>query len=493
MRSSSASEQNATAGAWTVQAGRAGAITAGAAHAAPVSFARAASRALAAVAMLCALSLALSGCKKEEAAKPPPPPPREIDYHTMQQGEVRHTGEYLGSLLSRGSVTVLPQVNGYVRRVLVKPGQKVTVGTPLIDVDAREESAALASAQAQEAQAQADLGLARQVRERTEALYREGLATAEEIDQRRAATAAAEAAAKAAKAQVQQRQVSVQFYSVRAAVAGVVGDVLVRVGDYVTASTRATTISEAGALEISIAVPATRARSVVVGTPVEILREDGSLMLATSVFFVAPDADPSTQLVELKASVPATAGLRSSERVRARVVFATSEALQVPARAVVRQSGQSFVLVVVEKQGKTVVERRPVKLGELGEDNFLLEKGLAAGDRIATSSLQQLRDGAAVKLRAPSASTAEAAGSGASAEEPTPAATAPAGTTPAPATPPASGSASPTAPAAAPAAGKAPSGAKLKAAIGAASPVVPASGGGGAGQALNPSSSAAGR
>ncbi len=354
--------------------------------------------------MLCAL--ALGGCKKEEAAKPPPPPPREIDYYTMQPGQVRDTGEYLGSLLSRGSVTVLPQVNGYVRRVLVKPGQKVTVGTPLLEVDAREENAALASAQAQEAQSQADLGLARQVRERTEALFREGLATAEELDQRRASTLAAEAAAKAAKAQVQQRQVAVQFYSVRAAVAGVVGDVLVRVGDYVNASTRATTISESGALEVSIAVPAARARGLVLGTPVEILDRNGQVMLLTDVFFVAPDADPSTQLVELKALVPASSGLRSNERVRTRVVFATGTALQVPARAVVRQSGQTFVLVIIEKQGKLVVERRPVKLGELGEDNFRLEKGLTEGERIAVSSLQQLRDGAAVKLRAQPPSTA---------------------------------------------------------------------------------------
>jgi RND family efflux transporter MFP subunit len=438
-------------------------------------------------------ALVLGGCKKQEAAKPPPPPPREIDYVTVAPSEVRHTGEYLGSLLSRGSVTVLPQVNGYVRRVLVKPGQKVAVGTPLIEVDAREESAALASAQAQVAAAQADLGLAIQVRERTEALYREGLATAEELDQRRASTAAAEAATAAAKAQVQQRQVAVQFNSVRAAVAGVVGDVLVRVGDFVTASTRATTISEAGALEVSIAVPASRARGLLVGTPVEILRDDGSVMLSTTVFFISPDADPATQLVEMKASVPAESGLRSSERVRTRVVFSTSTALQVPARAVVRQSGQTFVLVIVDKQGKQVIERRPVKLGDLGADNFLLEKGLTEGERIATSSLQQLRDGAAVKLRAPAPSTAKAPAGAAPAEA---AGDAPKAAGDAPKAAPAAGAAGTTAPAPAPSSppttGKAPGNAKQRAAVGSTTSPGPAAtlGSGGAGQTLAPSSAA---
>jgi RND family efflux transporter MFP subunit len=357
---------------------------------------------------LLVIAVAGAGACKQPPPAAPPPPPKEIEVLTMQPSEVRQTGEYLGSLLSRGSVMVLPQVAGYVRAVLVKPGQKVAVGAPLIEVDAREESAALASAQAQQASAQANLVLAKQVRDRTEALQREGLATAEELDQRKASAAAAEAAAQAALAQVTQRRVAVQFFSVRAAVAGVVGDVLVRVGDFVTASTRATTISQSGALEISIAVPAPRARGVAVGTPVELLREDGSVQVVTSVFFVSPDVDRATQLVEIKASVPATEGLRSSEVVRARVVYATSQALQVPSRAVLRQSGQSFVYVVTEKGGREVVERRPVELGELGTEAFVLVKGLAAGERIALTAIQALRDGAPVKLKGSSAPAAPA-------------------------------------------------------------------------------------
>lgn len=364
------------------------------------------------LALAVAAALLSAACKKAPPAAPPPPP-KEVDTLTLEPSEARTTGEYLGSLLSRGSVTVLPQVNGYVRSVLVRPGQKVAVGAPLIEVDAREESAALASTQAQLAAAQANLALAKQVRDRTEALHREGLATAEELDQRKASAEAAAAAAAAAQAAVTQRKVAVQFFSVRAAAAGVVGDVLVRVGDFINASTRITTINQAGALELSLAVPASRARGLAVGTPVEVLAEDGSVSLTSTVFYVAPDADPATQLVELKAQIPATANLRSSELVRARVVYAVNQALQVPARAVLRQSGQTFVYVVVDKGGKTVAERRPVELGDLGVESFVLQKGLAAGDRIVTSSLQALRDGAPVKVRSTSAANqppAEGAG-----------------------------------------------------------------------------------
>ena len=69
---------------------------------------------------------------------------------TLAPSEVRETAEYLGSLLSRQNITVMPQVAGYVRKIDVKPGQKVEAGAPLLDVDAREDTAALQSAKAQQ-------------------------------------------------------------------------------------------------------------------------------------------------------------------------------------------------------------------------------------------------------------------------------------------------------------------------------------------------------
>lgn len=346
--------------------------------------------------------LAFAACdgKRGSSGKPPPPAPREIDVHVVALAEARVTGEYLGSLLSRASLTVLPQVNGYVRKIHVKPGQQVVAGAPIVDVDSREESAALASASAQVESAKAALALAEQSRARVEALHREGLATAQELDQRRADVTAAQAAVRAAGAQVSQRQVALGNHVVRAAVPGVVGDVQVRLGDYVTATTRLTTIAgDKGGLELTVGVPAVRARGLEVGTPVELLGEDGRVLLTSPSFFVAPEADPRTQLVAVKALFEEDIGLRPSELVRARVVYSVGTALQIPALAVVRQSGQAFVFVVVEREGKQVVERRLVQLGALGPRGYLVESGLAAGDRIAVSSIQMLRDGAPVVVK----------------------------------------------------------------------------------------------
>lgn len=341
----------------------------------------------------------LVGCSAPEEKKAPPP--REVEVVQLQPSEVRDTGEYLGTLLSRQNVTVMPRVAGYVRKIHVRPGQKVEAGQPLLDVDAREETAALQSAQAQQSSTQVNLELARRTRARTESLHQEGLASAQELERAVAAVEAAEAATRSASAQVSQRNVQLGFNGVRAPFAGTVSDVLVRLGDLVSANTPLTSVAQADVLEVSVSVPSERARALQLETPLEVLDAQGKVLITSPVFYVAPHADPRTQLVEVKAAFRNTVGLRPSELVRARLVYSTREALQLPALAVVRQSGQPFALVIQEKDGQTVVVRRPVTLGALGEAAYVVEEGLRPGDRVAVSSLQALRDGAPVKPKSP--------------------------------------------------------------------------------------------
>ncbi|MCY1077840.1 efflux RND transporter periplasmic adaptor subunit [Archangium lansingense] len=345
-----------------------------------------------------ALVAGVSGCGGKPAAKAAPPP-REIEVVQLAPSEVRDTSEYLGSLLSRQSVNVLPQVAGYVRRIHVRPGQKVEAGAPLIDVDSRVETAALETARAQRTSSEVNLEQARRTRARIESLYKEGLASAQELEQARAQVEALEANTRAAAATETQREVQLQFNTVRAPFAGTVGDVLVRVGDFVSATTPLTSVAQADVLEVSVSVPSERARSLRPETPLEVLDSQGKVLISSPIFFVAPQADPRTQLVEVKAAFRNTVGLRPSELVRARLVYSTRQALQLPALAVVRQSGQPFALVVTQKEGQTVVERRPVKLGTLGEMAYVVEGGLKEGEQVAVTSLQALRHGAQVKVK----------------------------------------------------------------------------------------------
>lgn len=355
-----------------------------------------------------ALAVALSvSCAPKQEKKAPPP--KEVEVLKLSPSTVRETGDYLGYVISRQSVNVLPLVNGYVRKILVRPGDKVTAGQVLIQVDPRQESAALQSTEAQLLSAKTNADLAQQTLSRTQALYKEGLVSAQELERAQASARAATAAMEASRAQVSQRRVQLQYYGVEAPFSGTVGDVLVRLGDFVTASTVMTSLAQAEVLEVGVSVPAERARQVKQDTVLEILDSKSQTLLSTKVYFVAPQADPRTQLVDVKAVFENTVGLRPSELVRARLVYSTREALQIPALAVVRQSGQAFAFKVHEKDGKTAVAKTPITLGPLGATSYVVEKGLSEGDQVVTSSLQALRDGMTIKVK-PSRAAAPAQG-----------------------------------------------------------------------------------
>jgi RND family efflux transporter MFP subunit len=318
-----------------------------------------------------------------------------VEVLELRPGPVRDVGEYLGTLISRRSVTLYPQVAGYVRRIGVKPGEQVKAGQLLLEVDPSRERAGVQSAQAQRNSALAQRRYARSTRQRAEQLLKEGLMSRQDYEQAVAQSAAAEASARSAEAQLQAQQVELGFYRLTAPFAGVVGDIPVKPGDYVTPQTVLTSVDQSRALEVSVAVPPERASQVKVGsTLVEVLDDEGKPVVSAPVFFVAPTSDPSTQLVELKAAFDNTVGLRAGQVVHTQVVYETRESLRLPTFAVTQQSSQFFAMVAAQADGgTTVAQRRPVKLGGLEDNHYELLDGLEAGTPVIVGSLQQLRDG----------------------------------------------------------------------------------------------------
>ncbi len=324
------------------------------------------------------------------AAKPLP-----VEVLELRPGPVRDVGEYLGTLISRQSITVYPQVAGYIRRIAVKPGQQVKPGQLLLEVDPRRERAGVQSAQAQRQSALAQREYARSTRQRAEQLLREGLMSRQDYEQAVAQATAAEASARSAEAQLQSQQVELGYTTVQAPFAGVVGDIPVNPGDYVTPQTALTSVNQSQALEVSVSVPTERATQVKLGsTQVEVLNDEGKPVLSAPVVFVAPTPDPRTQLVEVTAAFENTVGLRAGQVVHAQVVYETREALRLPTYAVTQQSSQFFALVVAQGDGGTpIAQRRPVKLGGLQDNAYEVLGGLEEGTPVIVGSLQQLRDG----------------------------------------------------------------------------------------------------
>jgi RND family efflux transporter MFP subunit len=346
--------------------------------------------------------VAAAACSKPQGgaqAAPPQMPPTPVALSTAAARPIEDTTEYVATLKSLRSTTVQPQTDGQITQILVKSGDRVRRGAPLMQIDPQRQQAAVTSQEAQRAALEAAVSYARQQAQRSQELFAAGAISKQENEQAATALQTAEANLKALQAQVQQQVVNLRYFTVTAPTAGIIGDVPVRVGNQVTSSTILTTIDENATLEVYVNVPIERAPQLKNGLPIRILSSDGTRTLATTaVNFIASRVDDQTQSVLVKGPVQnADGALRSLQYVRARIVWSTRDGLVVPVTAVLRINGQFFAFVAEDQGGKLVARQRAIKVGPIAGDDYAVLDGLKAGERVVTSGAQKLADNAPIQ------------------------------------------------------------------------------------------------
>jgi RND family efflux transporter MFP subunit len=348
---------------------------------------------------LAALSLA---CGKSSG--PGGFPPMPVEAVTLAAHPVEQTTEFVGTVKSRRSTTVQPQVEGFVTRILVRSGDSVRPGAPLMQIDAGMQQAAVATLESVRAARQADLQYARQQSERMKTLYEAGAASQSEMEQAQNSLATSAAQLKAIEAQIREQRVSLGYHQVTAPTAGVVGDIPVRVGDSVTRSTVLTTIDANAGLEVYINVPVREAASLKVGLPVHLVDDQGRRITEAAISFVSPSVDPATQSVLAKAGLADAGPFRTEQFVRTLIVWTQAPALTVPVVSLNRINGQFFAYVAEPGEGGTTVARqRAVEPGPVVGNDYVVKSGLKAGEKLIVSGVQKIRDGAPVNVSAPAA------------------------------------------------------------------------------------------
>ena len=344
------------------------------------------------------LLVLLSACSKSSA--PPPPPAPTVTVAELKAADVVDATEYLATLRSRTAAVLQPQVEGQVTKILVTPGTTVAPGQPLIQIDPGRQPAAVAQARASRASREAALQLAEQNLTRTQQLVDTGALPRQELDNARTAVESARADVAALGAQIAGTQVALRYYTVSAPASGVVGDIPVRVGDTVTPQTQLTTVTDNAVLEANVSVPVDRARAITPQTKIDLLDDQSHVIGTGTAKFVSAQVNPETQSVLVKADIDNAKGaLRADQIVRARVVWTTHPGLAGPALAVTRLGGQAFVYVVGEANGKPIAKQRPVQLGDLVDNAYVVASGLKPGEKLITSNIQKLRDGAPIQIK----------------------------------------------------------------------------------------------
>ncbi|HEV7502123.1 MAG TPA: efflux RND transporter periplasmic adaptor subunit [Vicinamibacteria bacterium] len=363
-------------------------------------------------AALLGIALAAGGCGGKPSGPAGGMPPMPVEVVTLTQRPVEQTTEFVGTVKSRRSTTVQPQVEGFVVRILAKSGDRVGPGTPLLQIDAGMQQAAVANLESQRPARQADLQYAQQQAARMATLLEAGAASKAELEQAQTALATSEAQLKAVEAQIREQRVSLAYHAVTAPVAGVVGDIPVRVGDSVTKTTVLTTIDQNAGLEVYINVPVQEAQQLRVGLPVHLVDDRGQLLSNSALSFVSASVDATTQSVLAKAALQDAGKFRTDQFVRAQIVWTEAPALTAPVVALNRVNGQFFAFVAEAGDGGALVARqRPVEPGVIVGNDYVVTSGLKVGDKLIVSGVQKIRDGAPVAIGPPAA--AAPAGKGA--------------------------------------------------------------------------------
>ena len=356
-------------------------------------------RAVALLALALLAVLTLAACGRSTAAGAAAPPPTPVKVQQVQSSEVGNASEYVATIKSRNSATIMSDVEGWIFGIHAHSGDVVKRGQTLMEIDPRRQQATVSSQESQRNSKQAALDWAKFQLDRSKSLYASGVISKQDLDQAQTSYDAALADVKSQDAQVNQQQVQLKYYSVFAPTDGIVGDVPVHVGDRVTNTTPLTTIDERSGLEVYISIPSERAHEIKLGAPVEVVDNAGNVLLQTKVYFISPQIDTATQSVLAKAPADkAAATLRSMQLVRARITWSTHSGITVPVVAVSRVSGQFFAFVAEQQDGKTVAHQRPLQLGEIVGNNYVVLSGLKAGDQVIVAGTQSLADGAPVKI-----------------------------------------------------------------------------------------------
>ena len=306
---------------------------------------------------------------------------------------------------------VRPQVDGIVQQRLYTEGSAVKAGQPLYQLDDATYQADLASARAALARTEATLNTARLNSRRSADLLAINAVSKQDDENATAALKQGEADVAAAAAAVRSAEVILGYARIKAPIDGRIGKSTVTQGALVTANQAAplATVQQLDPIYVDLTQSSAEWLSLrrelaagrLEGTqdmPVAIVLEDGTpYEQPGKLAFSEVSVDPTTGSFALRVVVPNPEHiLLPGMYVRAIVGTGTRQAgLLVPQQGIARDPKGHTTAMVVGQDGK--VEVRPVRVSQAIGDKWLVEEGLAAGDKVIVEGLQKVQPGAQVQ------------------------------------------------------------------------------------------------
>jgi membrane fusion protein (multidrug efflux system) len=353
----------------------------------------------------------LAGCGGQ-GARPPGGMTPQVSVVTLKPQSVTLTRELPGRVSAYLVAEVRPQVSGVVKRRLFTEGGTVKAGEPLYELDDAIYRAQYNSARATLQKTQATQEAARLTANRSADLVKIDAVSAQDNDNAIAALGQAQADVAAAQAALDSSAVNLAYAHIVSPISGRIGKSSVTQGALVTAdqTTAMATVQQLDPVYVDVnqssgewlqlkqEIEAGRVQAGVADAPTKIVLENGVTYAAEAKLqFTDVTVDPTTGNFLLRAIVANSSQvLMPGMYVRAIIGEGVMpQGLLAPQRAVTRDAKGGATALVVAQDGK--VEARDVKVSRTIGDQWLVENGLAAGERVIVAGLQKVQPGMTVK------------------------------------------------------------------------------------------------
>jgi membrane fusion protein (multidrug efflux system) len=364
----------------------------------------------------------LVACKKEQA---PQAAPLEVPVVQVIQRDQPITADRVGQIYGAEDIEIRARVAGFLQGIHFQEGTQVRKGQLLYTIDPQEQLQSVARARGDLASAKTRLVKAESDVKRYRPLAEMKAVSQADLDAAVAEEGAAQGQVEANEAYLRSMEITLSYTKINSPIDGLIGMTQAKVGDYVGQFPNPIVLDTVSNIEEVLARFSVTERDYLemmrkIGPPdtrktrfddVELILADGSLYgHRGAIDFADRQINPTTGTLNVQATFPNPERLlRPGQYARVRVVLETRQgALLVPQRAVQELQGQQMVSLV---SADGTVETRTLQMGPRIGSLWLVEKGLAAGDKVILEGAQKVKPGAKVvakDVQAPEAAAHEA-------------------------------------------------------------------------------------
>ncbi|RVU00577.1 efflux RND transporter periplasmic adaptor subunit [Mucilaginibacter limnophilus] len=305
----------------------------------------------------------------------------DVTVYKVETGQFSNYVEIQGKIDAEENVTAFPQAAGVITAIYVKPGQRVSKGQKLVQLD----NSVLVQ---QIGQAEAQVTLARSLYQRQKNLWDQKIGTEVQFLQ-------AQTNLQSTEKQLSALRQQSALYSIKSPINGTIEQMDLKLGESVSPGLSGIGIVNDKNLKVKANVPESYASSVSTGNKVKILIPDANDSVTTSVTFAGKAIDPVSRSFPIEVKLPSRNTLRPNMTAVLKIAdYTKANAIAVPVKAI--QKSENGDYVYVNQNG--VAKQKNVKQGNVSGGRAEIVSGLQTGDLVIVEGAADLEDGDKVKV-----------------------------------------------------------------------------------------------